>query len=232
MALNFIDISHHNGNVPLSELPIDGAICKATQGTSFTDNMCDKYVQQLIKLGKLWGFYHFADRYDPIKECEHFLNATVGYRGTGVPALDWEGVKTADGFYMQPVSYVNDFVRYYHKQTGVWPWVYSNPSWFKQGGVESNCGRWVAKWPKVIHPSFDYNPFPIPDADGLVCAWQYASDGRIGSYNQNLDINKFYGTREAWLKYAKAGYVGEVETPSNSTSVLENDEYRITVERK
>lgn len=222
--LNFIDISSWQGDIDLSPLPIDAVIVKATEGVSYVNPYCDKKVQQAIKLGLHFGFYHYAKSNEPEKEAQFLLDKTVGYRGIGIPVLDWEE--------NQSVEWVNRFVRYYHEKTGVWPWIYANPWRFQQGGVESNCGRWVAKYPNVIHPSFDYKPSPIPDADGLVCAWQYASDGRISGYNGNLDLNKFYGDKDAWQKYAKAGYVGSVDIPSGDVDVLENDNYRITVERK
>lgn len=222
--LNFIDISSWQGDIDLSPLPIDAVMVKATESVIYVNPYCDRKVQQAIKLGLPFGFYHYAKSNEPEKEAQWLLDNTVGYRGLGIPALDWEE--------NQSVDWVNRFVRYYQKATGCWPWIYSNPRFFNKGGVEGNCGRWIASWPNVKHPDFSYQLGSIPQTDGFVCAWQFASDGRISGYNGNLDLNKFYGDKEAWNKYAKAGHVGVIETPYNSTSVLENDEYRITVERK
>ena len=226
MPLNFIDISSWQGDIDLSKLPIDAVFVKATEGTSYVNPWCDPKVQQARNLGLPFGFYHYAKSNNPIKECEWLLSNTIGYRELGIPALDWEE--------NQSVDWVNQFVRHYHDVTGVWPWIYSNPRFFNQGGVEANCGRWVAKWPNVSHPNFDTALGAIPECDGLICAWQFASDGRISGYNGNLDLDKFFGTREAWQLYAKPNASGSVEPPAsgNSTSVLENDEYKIIVEKK
>lgn len=225
--LNFIDISSWQGDIDLSSLPIDAVVVKATESVNYVNPYCDKKVQQAIKLGKLFGFYHYGRNNDPIKECQWLLDNTVGYRGIGIPILDWEED--------QSVDWVNKFVRYYHDQTGVWCWVYGNPWRFNQGGVERNCGRWIAYYPNVKHPDLDYDPGSIPDTEGLVCAWQYASDGRISGYNGNLDLSHFYGDTNAWRAYAGSGTSSDVNDNGASkiaTSVLENNEYRITIERK
>lgn len=225
--LKGIDISNHQAGLDLSKLNIDFVICKATEGRNFVDKSCDGFVQQAIKLELLWGFYHFARENDPIVECNDFLDATVGYRGIGIPVLDWET--------NQSVDWVNKFVRHYHSKTGCWPWIYGNPWRFNQGGVEPNCGRWIAKYPNVLHPDLNYNPGNIPNTDGLVCCWQYASDGRISGYNGNLDLDHFYGDKKAWLAYAKAGLSSDAnnqESDKVAVSILENDEYKVTIARK
>ncbi len=222
-----IDISSHQGDIDLSPLPIDFVIVKATEGLTYVNPYCDKKVQQAIKLGKLFGFYHYGRNNDPIKECQWLLDNTIGYRGIGIPILDWEED--------QSVEWVNRFVRYYQSKTGVWVWIYANPWRFNQGGVELNCGRWVAKYPNVLNPDLDFNPGIIPKTEGLVCCWQYASDGRISGYNGNLDLNHFYGDKKAWKAYAKSGLSSNeenVEADKVAVSILENDEYTVTISRR
>lgn len=221
--LKGIDISSHQGNIDLSKLKLDFVIVKATEGLTYVNPYCDKKVQQAIKLGLCFGFYHYARKNDPEKEAQWLLDNTVGYHGIGIPVLDWEED--------QSVDWVNKFVRYYHKKTGVWPWIYANPWRFNQGGVESNCDRWIASYPNVLHPNLDYDPGTVPKTDGTVCCWQYASDGRISGYSGNLDLNHFYGTKTAWKKYAK-GPTTASATNSAKKSVLENDQYKVTVEEK
>lgn len=221
--LKGIDISSHQGNIDLSKLKLDFVIVKATEGTTYVNPYCDSKVQQCIKLGKLFGFYHYGRNNDPVKEADWLLDNTIGYRGLGIPALDWEED--------QSVEWVNKFVRRYHDKTGVWPWIYANPWRFNQGGVESNCGRWIAQYPAVTHPNLDYDPGSVPKTDGVVCCWQYASDGRISGYTGNLDLNHFYGDSTAWKKYAKASGNSGSSSAGNK-SVLENADYKVTVERK
>lgn len=196
--LNFIDISNHQGSglaLP-SILPnVDAVVCKATEGTSFVDPYCDKWVQQCKAAGKPWGFYHFAGDGDPKMEADFFIHNCENYFDVGIPILDWEG--------KQSVEWVNEFVEYLHYRTHVWPWIYANPWRFNQGGVNPNCARWVASYPTVTSPTFaQAATWDAPEADGNVVAWQFCSDGRVSGYDGNLDCSVFYGNISEWNAYA------------------------------
>ncbi len=232
--VRFIDISNWQGGIDLPALlpNVDGVVCKATEGTTFVDQYCDGWIQQCINAGKSWGFYHFAGSGDAIEEATHFIQNTINYFEHGIPVLDWEG--------NQSVDWVNEFVAEVYSSTHVWPWIYGNPWRFNQGVVEPNCARWVAEYPSVTSPSFDMaESWECPEAEGNVVAWQFCSDGRVSGYNGNLDCSLFYGTEKQWRAYA----LGDNETDSASgdnyssdtgisVSVLENGEYKITIERK
>lgn len=231
--LRGIDVSNHKYKEGLRDLaPLmkraQFCICKATGGVSFVDSSCDYYVQQLRKLGKPWGFYHFANddgrNSSAEEEARYFLDNCKNYFGEGIPILDWERDTVS-------VSWVNAFVRRVHDETGVWPWIYANPWCFNQGGVEKNCGRWIASYPNVTHPGLDYKLPGVPETDGTVCAWQYASDGRVDGFKGNLDLNAFYGDVEAWNAYAR-GERGTSEDEGKEVDVLENERYTVTIKRK
>lgn len=210
--LKFIDISNWQGGMDLpSVLPsIDGIIAKATEGTGYVDPYCDGFVSDAKTAGKLWGFYHFAGNGDATSEANFFMDNCSGYFGEGIPVLDWEG--------NQSVSWVNEFVNAVHSRTGVWPIIYANPWRFNQGGVDSDCARWVASYPAVVSPTFDQAAeWEAPYADGNVVAWQFCSDGRLSGYSGNLDCNLFYGDSAAWLAYA-GGDGGSAPQPSPTPS--------------
>lgn len=223
--LKGIDISNWQAGLAIPALQgVDFVIVKATEGDYFIDPYCDGWVQSCKTNGKLWGFYHFANENDPFDEADFFVTHTRNYFGQGIPVLDWEG--------NQSVDWVNTFVRRIKELTGVWPWIYANPWRFNQGGVESNCARWVASYPDVIRPTLDYDPGEPPATDGLIACWQYASDGQVPGYAGNLDVNHFYGNSAAWELYtgrvASEQPQPEPETPEKI--VLENVK-KITIER-
>lgn len=226
--MHFVDISNWQGDINLPALlpNIDGVVCKATEGVTFVDMYCDSWIQQCINAGKPWGFYHFAGNGSASEEAAFFIRNCQGYFRNGIPILDWEG--------NQSVGWVNAFVDKVHESTGVWPWIYGNPWRFNQGGVNLNCGRWVAEYPAVTSPSFEQaESWGCSDTDGNVIAWQFCSDGRVSSYNGNLDCSLFYGTEEQWGAYARGDNRDSSTANGNvSASVLENDEYKITIERK
>ena len=233
--LNFIDISSYQDSLNLAAVSssIQGIIVKATEGTSYVNPYCDRHYGQARGANLLRGFYHFAGTGDPLAEAAFFYRNVLGYLHDGIPVLDWEG--------NQAVDWVNRFVRRFHGLTGIWPWVYANPWRFNQGGVEPNCARWVASYPAVAHPTFaQAASWKCPDADGNVVAWQFCSDGRVSGYNADLDCSVYYGDRESWLKYAGsnalaggiAGSDGGNGNSGASAETLENETYKITVERK
>lgn len=227
--INFADISHHqyDAGLQLAQIAseLDGLAVKATEGTSYVDPACDIYYQDAKRYGLLRAFYHFANLNSPNEEADFFIRNTVNYFYDSVPVLDWEGCKGGD----QPVSWVNEFVRYIHNQMGVWCWIYGNPWRFNQGGVEPNCMRWLASYPAVTSPTFDQaEGWECPTADGIVGAWQFCSDGRLSGYYP-LDLDLFYGTEAAWDAYAK-GDGWQVELEQSKTYVLNGDGIRVTVE--
>lgn len=229
--MHFIDTSNWQGSYSVAALQgVDGIIAKATEGTGYVDPCCDPTVQQCIALGLPWGFYHFAGNGGAVSEADYFVDNCLDYFGQGTPVLDWE----TD----QSVAWVNEFVNRVHERTGIWCWIYANPWRFNQGGVEPNCARWVASYPEVARPTFEQaEGWDCPSADGNVVAWQFCSDGLIDGYNGNLDCSLFYGTKEQWNAYAGNSSRPDDSIPdavpdSGSASVLENDEYKITIERK
>lgn len=222
-----IDVSSWQGDIQAQNLPVDFVIVKATEATNYVNPYCDPVITRLRGVKK-WGFYHFAQNSsNPIDEARFFIDQTRNYFGEGIPVLDWEGE--------QSVNWVNAFVSQVHAETGVWPWVYANPWRFNQRGVDQNCGRWIASYPNVSRPGLDFDPGEVPETDGLVCCWQYASDGDVPGYDGNLDINQFFGDAAAWDAYvgvkAPPSPAPEPESPAQE-SVLENDDYKVEITRK
>lgn len=223
-----IDISNWQNGLSISNIAdeIDFAIMKATGGTSFVDWCCDPWVQECIEHGIPWGFYHFGndDGYnEPYNEARFFIQNCQNYFGHGIPVLDWE----CDSI---DADWVNTFVNIVHSETGIWPWIYGN-AWRFNSNVEQNCGRWVASYPNWYRPNLDKDLPDPPSCDGLICAWQFASDGLLNGYSGNLDFNVFYGDEEAWNKYAGVTF-NTVEPEPEKIHVLEDELYRITIVRK
>lgn len=209
MAIHFIDIaSYQSGlDVTAAASEIDGVIIKTTEGTNYVNPACDGHWQQATQAGLLRGFYHFASNGDATAEADYFMEHSAGYFGQGVPVLDWEG--------NQNVDWVNAFVRRVHDVKGVWCWIYANPWRFNQGGVESNCMRWVASYPEVASPSFTQaEAWDAPAVDGVVGAWQFCSDGKLSCWGGNLDFDLFYGDASTWAAYCGEG----AEIPSQPST--------------
>lgn len=221
--LNFLDTSNWQGGYNPALTEADAVIVKATERDNFVDPYCDSIIQQAIAADMPWGFYHFAGNgtNDVVDEVLFFIDTCANYFGRGIPVLDWESSMS--------VEQVNQFVETVHHKTGVWPWIYANPWRFNLGGVNPNCARWVADYPDVASPTWGQaQGWDCPAADGNVVAWQFCSDGVVDGIDGNVDLDLFYGDKKQWLAYAR----GDNRPTSDRVATLENDTYKVTIERK
>lgn len=219
--LKGIDVSSWQGDIQVQNMPVDFVIVKATEGTGYVNPYCDSVYQRAKNAGKLLGFYMWLKDAEPLAQADYFVDNCLNYFGEAIPCIDWEEGETS-------VNRVNACARRIHERTGVWPLIYSWPRWFNKGGVEPNCGRWIASYPSVTNPDLDYIALEMPAVDGLVAMWQYASDGRVSGYNGDLDLNHFYGDEKAWKLYAGVK-IEESEEKTVDNLVIENPK-KITIE--
>lgn len=228
--LNGIDISSWQGDINLTDYPLDFVIVKATEGTGYVNPWCDKKIQEAKSMGLLYGFYHFADGEDAYAEADYFVDNCLGYFNDGIPVLDFEGSVLTQG-----ANWAASFLDRVYERTNIRCIIYmSQPisTWDEWEEIAKNHGLWVALYPYVTAPDFSYNPeFPATTGHWQYPAiWQYASDG-FG----HLDVNHAYMTKEAWGLYA--GWNLEKQpTDEKQTEkimeVLENEHYKVTIERK
>lgn len=232
--LKFCDISGHQDGLVLSNLvgQIDAVMLKATEGTGYVEALCDPWFQQAKRYGLKLGVYHYGRNNDPVAECDYFLANCMNYfDGTdthAIPCLDWE-----DG---QSTEWANAFVEHFHDKTGIWPWIYSYASMFREKGkgLNENCGRWVAVWPAGRMTFAQAEEYGVRDmVAGLDCAWQFTNVGRLSGYSSDLDLDLFYGDKDAWDRYALGDNTSGSETSGEElTQVLENAKYKVTIEVK
>ena len=200
-----IDISSWQRGLNISKIKCDFVIAKATEGVTIVDNCCDDFIKQAQKLGKPFGFYHFArpELNSAKAEAEFFYKHTKGYFGHGIPVLDWESRAHWN------VKWAKEWLDTIYELTGVRPLIYMSESVyfaynFKE--IAKNYGLWVAKYRDYIK---DYN-YDMSSAGSkprlkywkFYVMWQWTSSGRLDGYSGNLDLDVFYGDVETWNKYA------------------------------
>lgn len=212
MSMNGIDISAWQRGIDLSVVPADFVIIKATEGTDYVSDDCDRAYQQAKASGKKVGVYHFADgQSSGAIEANYFIDHCSGYVGEAILILDWE----ADALSQGP-GYAKEFLDTVQSRTGVKPMIYMSGSVANQydwsSVVAGDYGLWVAYY--SIESINGYNP----DAEsyGLnywseAAILQYTSGGNLPGYNGRLDLNVFYGDSNAWDAYA--GNKGGGNTP-------------------
>ena len=194
-VLKGIDISNWQAGFDISAARPGFVIAKATEGTTYVDRHCDGFIQDCLKLDIPFGFYHFARFNDAAAEAKFFYENTRGYIGKGIPVLDFE-VPNSN-------SWLETWCKTYHDLAGIYPWVYMSADYLNNRGygtpwVKSNCGLWLAGYPRA------YTSYPSPDcpyrhAGWTLAAWQFTSSLAMGG--MTVDGDFFYGDRTAWDKY-------------------------------
>lgn len=233
MALNGIDVSGWQATIDISNVPCDFVIVKATGGTKLVSSACDKQIQAAKKAGKLWGFYHFAREkgYGASTgkaEAEYFVKNCKNYFGSGVPVLDFEQDVATCG-----VAWAKTFLDTVYSLTGVRPMIYMSLSVVKSynwASVAKNYGLWVAAYPSNAATGYKTVSSPACGAWGSAAIYQYSSHGKLSGYSGYLDLNRFYGDKTAWTKYATAGKTASKSAAKTTTKKTTTATTKLTVD--
>lgn len=220
MALQGIDISNWQKGINLDVLPIDFALCKATQGNGYVSPDCDRQMQQAMKRGLLVGVYHYINGVGVDAEAQHFANSIQGYLGKAIVALDWEKEQNSA---WGNIAYLAALVGKVKELTGVTPLIYASQSMFPwDTAKQHNCGEWVAQYADMNPTGLQEHPW---NEGAYNCAIrQYASTGRLDGWGGNLDLNKAYMNAEQWQMYASVNGAAAppVPTPTPPATGIEN----------
>lgn len=201
MSLRGIDIASYQATlVPANMTDTDFIIVKATQGIKYINPSFKGHADGTLKAGKLLGAYHYVSGGSPMDEAKHFYQTIRPYLGKAVLAVDWEaGQNSAWG----NLNYLRQIVQDIITLTCVRPLIYASASVYNQVAPiarELNCGLWVAQYATVSPTGWQSQPW---NEGKYQCAVrQYSDNGRIAGYGAGLDLNVFYGDRNAWVKYA------------------------------
>lgn len=238
--LTGIDISGWQEGYQIAKTRPGFVMVKATEGIGFVSKTCDGFVQSCIDNGIPWGFYHYAKGNDASREATYFHEQTRNYEMHGIPALDFEETKLTN-------AWMEEFVRTYHDLSGVFPWVYMNSDFINNRGygtdyVRKNCGLWLAGYPQRLTTYPAGMECPYPHKGWTLACWQFTD--RLQSGGMSVDGDIFYGSTSAWEMYATAGRgygsrgdvsgggVSGGDEVRGDVSLLENDEYVVTVKHK
>lgn len=185
--------------------PIDFCICKATEGRTYVDPWFDSFAKDVKNKGLLFGAYHYArpELGNTAKsEAANFVSKIRPYIGKCLLALDWEGKA------IKYTAWAREWLDAVYEMTGVKPLIYMSASTLKSKRKELSAiadkdyGLWLAIWPKdyasVIsgktkRPNVKISPWPV------LAIWQWA-----GGTPNGVDMDIFYGGRDAWTAYCKS----------------------------
>ena len=211
MALNGIDISNWQSGINLAVVPCDFVVIKATEGTGYVNPDYERAYRQAKTAGKCLGIYHYASGGNIQAEAEYFLKNAGSRVGEAMLVLDWEG-RSNPAFGVNDREWVKAWCNYISTKTSVNPVVYVQQSMMSRLQNIGNYGLWVAQYASMEPIGYQENPW---NEGAYACVMrQYSSSGRLSGWNGNLDLNKFYGDRQAWSRYAGKGNQTTPEKPS------------------
>lgn len=222
MALNGIDISSWQSGINLAVVPCDFVVIKATEGINYVNPDYMRAYEQAKTVGKCLGIYHYANGGNIQSEADYFL-ANVGNRlGEAILILDWEAGNNAS-FGSCDYAWCKGWLDYVYEKTGVHPILYCSQSIAYKFDNIGNYGLWIAQY--ADNDPTGYQDAPWNEGEYTCAIRQYSSCGRLNGWGGNLDLDKFYGDKDAWNKYAGKGNTTTpaetpkptVNTPSGST---------------
>ena len=123
----------------------------------------------------------------------------------------------------QIFAWCKSWLDYVYQKTGVRPLLYCSQSVAYKFNNIGNYGLWIAQYADMNATGYQDKPW---NEGAYTCVIrQYSSCGRLNGWGGNLDLDKFYGDKDAWNKYAGKGNTTKpaetpkptVNTPGGST---------------
>jgi len=219
-----VDVSRWNVffDPDLSQHPIDFAIQKLTEGTSYIDLALEEIWKGVAKVPVRGGYHYQRSGYSWKAQADHFLNVASRH-DYHIFALDMESINNTynDTFFADGRRIID----YWRTQSNKRVLLYTNGSTYKLFAAAikrlysdgqtwlDNLDFWYA-WPSLTASE------PIlPTGCNAWKLWQYRWDGKNYGVNNNIDVNKFNGTLEQL--HAWAGVTVTPPPPGDKMTYLE-----------
>ncbi|UYL93864.1 endolysin [Geobacillus phage vB_GthS_PK2.1] len=194
-----IDVSHWQGKINWAKVKAAGiqvAYLKATEGTTYVDDMLKTNYQNAKKAGIKVGFYHFfraKNEQNAREQARHFVNTVKGMSNDLKHALD---IETTEGLSKDALTKCAiAFLEEVKKLTGQDPIVYTYTSFAK-----TRLTAAVAKYPVWIAHYGVNKPADNPIWNRWI-GFQYTDKGKVSGIAGNVDMNEF--TPDIFVNAAK-----------------------------
>ncbi|KAK4153306.1 glycoside hydrolase family 25 protein [Chaetomidium leptoderma] len=205
-AVQGFDISHYQPNVNFAAAYNAGArfvIIKATEGTSYIDPSFSSHYTGATNAGLIRGGYHFAHPGQSTgkAQADYFIAHGGGWSADGrtLPGmLDLEAESAGQCWGLSAsamVAWIKDFSDRYHARLGVYPMLYTNPSWWT--ACTGNSGAFVNTNPLVL-ARYSSTVGTIPGGWPYQTIWQNSD-----SYAYGGDSEIFNGSLEGLKRLAR-----------------------------
>ena len=226
MTLRIIDIASYQAGLNPAEVDADGIVIKVSQGNYYTNPTWRVQADQTLAAGKVLGLYHFVDSNSGLKqEVDYFVDQVHDYIGKAVLVLDWEH-DASTGTNVADITYAKAWLDGVAEKTGVKPLIYMSKATTRSAdwsAVAPTYGLWVAQYGSNNPMGWTEDYWTDNGGIGAfpaVVMQQYTSTGQIAGYDGFLDLDIFYGDRNAWMAYAASnGKVQPAPAPQPTPAV-------------
>ena len=212
-----VDISNYQAGMSMAAVDPDFAIVMVTQDTgrfAFTNQHHQAQLDEAVALGKPVGVYHYVGggdsgtASDAEAEADRFLEAVraTGHFERVMWCIDWE---TDDNLAWGNEAYLGIIIDRVQRATGKPVMLYaSSGSYPWDLAVQYGCGTWAAQYADDAPTGWDHAPWS--DGSWSAQMHQYTGHGRVPGYDDDLDLDVFYGSEDDFRAYA----IDSSSTPS------------------
>ena len=211
------DISNYQAGMDMSAVDPDFVIVMVTQDTgrfAFTNQYHQAQLDEAVSQGRPVGVYHYvgggdsATASDAEAEADRFLDAVraTGHFNRVMWCIDWEA---GDNSAWGNEAYLGIIIDRVQRATGKPVMLYASSGSYPWDLARSyGCGTWAAQYADDAPTGWDRNPW----SDGTWSAQmhQYTGTGRVPGYDDDLDLDVFYGSEDDFRAYA----IDSSSTPS------------------
>jgi GH25 family lysozyme M1 (1,4-beta-N-acetylmuramidase) len=204
-----VDISNYQAGMSTAAVDPDFVIVMVTQDTgrfAFTNQYHQAQLDEAVSQGRPVGVYHYvgggdsATASDAEAEADRFLDAVraTGHFNRVMWCIDWEA---DDNIAWGNLAYLGIIIDRVQRATGKPVMLYaSSGSYPWDLAVQYGCGTWAAQYADDEPTGWDRNPW----SDGTWSAQmhQYTGHGRVPGYDDDLDLDVFYGSEDDFRAYA------------------------------
>lgn len=192
--LNGIDVSSAQTGIDTGRVPADFVIVKVNQSTGYVNPDWRRQAERAQAAGRLVGLYDYAGSTDPTAEADCFIRQARGWFGRAALFIDFEQGENPG--YARGAAWTDAWCRRVDAASGTRSGVYIGQRDLYRF---QDVGRplWVAQY-GTMAPQYGYDPHPWNEGAYPCSIRQYSSAGRLAGWAGNLDLDKFYGSRQDW----------------------------------
>ncbi len=200
--VDFIDVSHWQGKIDFTAIPesVVGVIAKATEGTSYVDDMYAVNRAGALQAGFGFASYHYLHHGKVAEQMAHYLSVAKPEPGERV-VIDYEEADPRVS--IEDLKAAVDYLKSHRPDLEIT--VYG-ASMLTDDCVACTDLRfldgtslWAARYSEVNQPTVADPPWPYWSA------WQFSDEGEVKGVDGDCDVNQFNGSKaacQAWFGLA------------------------------